>query len=82
MCLCSGIGLLGGVAGGSYVHGLAVGAGHAVGLGCAGRDDVYIMKAGQSVQTSILLALTFLTMTGDNSVVNKTNSHKLPDNGL
>ena len=54
MCLCSGIGLLGGVAGGSYVHGLAVGAGHAVGLGCAGRDDVYIMKAGQSVQTSII----------------------------
>lgn len=48
MCLCSGI------AGGSYAHGLAVGAGHAVGLGCAGHDDVYIMKAGQSVQTSII----------------------------
>lgn len=54
MCLCSGIGLLGGIPGGSYAYSLAVGAGHAVVLRCAGRDDVYIMKAGQSVQTSII----------------------------
>ena len=81
MCLCSGIGLLGGVAGGSYAYGLAVGAGHAVGLWCAGRDDVYIIKPVNQSRP-VLLALTFLTMTGDNSVVNKTNSHKLPDNGL